>query len=256
MPNNLRVHITAIEFCQQGLRDVVRLDVTVKNSSVHVLDYNPLYRRRQIVAAFHLILTIYDMKRILFKTILGALAVAGLSVGTLLSVKQAEAYQAAPTPSGIYITVTYSDPINVRGGPNTVYYPIVGRLFPGDILPALGVSRGREWVQIAYPSAPGGVGWVYAIYVNVSGGELLVVEVPSTPTPLVTATLDATLAAAFNFQPTPSRMPTFTPPPPLTVPQFTEASTPGQALVAPGIFVVSLVLLGAIGLLVSVVLRK
>lgn len=256
MPNNLRVHITAIEFCQQGLRDVVRLDVTVKNSSVHVLDYNPLYRRRQIVAAFHLILTIYDMKRILFKTILGALAVAGLSVGTLLSVKQAEAYQAAPTPSGIYITVTYSDPINVRGGPNTVNYPIVGRLFPGDILPALGVSPGREWVQVAYPAAPGEVGWVYAIYVSVSGGELLVVEIPSTPTPLVTATLDATLAAAFNFQPTPSRMPTFTAPPPLTVPQFTEASTPRQALVAPGIFVVSLVLLGAIGLLVSVVLRK
>ena len=196
------------------------------------------------------------MKRIWFKTILGALAVAGLSVGTLFSVKQAEAYQAASTPSGVYITVTYSDPINVRGGPNTAYYPIVGRLFPGDILPALGVSPGREWVQVAYPEAPGGVGWVYAIYVKVSGGELLVVEAPSTPTPPVTATLDLTLAAAFNFQPTPSRMPTFTAPPPLTVPQFTEASTPRQALVTPGIFVVSLVLLGAMGLLVSVVLRK
>jgi hypothetical protein len=152
--------------------------------------------------------------------------------------------------------VTYSDPINVRGGPSTVYYPIVGRLFPGDILQALGVSPGREWVQVAYPEAPGGVGWVYAIYVSVTGGELLVVEVPSTPTPLVTATIDATLAAAFNFQPTPSRLPTFTPPPPLTIPQFTETSAPRRALVAPGIFVVSLVFLGAIGLIVSVVLRK
>jgi uncharacterized protein YraI len=200
--------------------------------------------------------TIYAMKRIWFKTILGALVVAGLSVGTLISVKQAEAYQVAPTPSGIYITVTYSDPINVRGGPSTVHYPIVGRLFPGDILPALGVSPGREWVQVAYPSAPGGVAWVYAIYVNVSGGELLVVEAPSTPTPLVTTTIDATLAAAFNIQPTSSRMPTFTPPPPLTVPQFTEVSTPREALVAPGVFVVSLVLLGVTGLLVSIVLRK
>jgi uncharacterized protein YraI len=196
------------------------------------------------------------MKRIWFKTILGALVVAGLSMGTLFSVKQAEAYQDASTPSGIYITVTYSDPINVRGGPSTVYYPIVGRLFPGDILQALGVSPGREWVQVAYPEAPGGVGWVYAIYVSVTGGELLVVEVPSTPTPLVTATIDATLAAAFNFQPTPSRLPTFTPPPPLTIPQFTETSAPRRALVAPGIFVVSLVFLGAIGLIVSVVLRK
>jgi hypothetical protein len=51
-------------------------------------------------------------------------------------------------------------------------------------------------------------------------------------------------------------MPTFTPPPPLVVPQFTEMSTSRQTLVAPGIFVVSLVLLGAIGLLVSTILRK
>jgi len=196
------------------------------------------------------------MKRIWFKTILGVLAVAGLGVGMLLSVKQAEAYQDASTPVGVYITVTYSDPINVRGGPSTIQYPIVGRLFPGDIAPALGVSRGREWVQIAYPSAPGGVGWVYAIYVNVAGGELQVVEVPSTPTPLVTATIDATLAAAFNIQPTTSRMPTFTPPPPLTIPQFTEVSAPRKTLVAPGIFVVSLVVIGLIGLLVSAVLRK
>ena len=187
---------------------------------------------------------------------LGVFAVAGLGVGILFEVKQAEAYQDAPTPSGIYVTVTYTDPINVRGGPSTVYYPIVGRLFPGDVLPALGVSPGREWVQVAYPQAPGGVGWVYAIYVSVSGGEPLVVEAPSTPTPPVTATIDATLAAAFNFQPTPTHLPTFTPPPPLTVPQFSEIDTPRQTMVAPGIFVISLVLLGVIGLLVSVVLRK
>jgi uncharacterized protein YraI len=196
------------------------------------------------------------MKRIWFKTILGALAVAGLGVGTLFSVNQAVAYQDPSTPSGVYITVTYSDPINVRGGPSTVRYPVVGRLSPGDRLPALGVSRGHEWVQVAYPQAPGGVGWVYAIYVTVAGGELLVVEAPSTQTPLVTATIDATLAAVFNIQPTASRIPTFTPPPPLTVPQFTEVSTPREAMVAPGIFVVGLLILGASGLLVSIVLRK
>jgi len=196
------------------------------------------------------------MKRFWFKTILGILVVAGLSGGTLFSVKQAEAYQDAPTPSGTYITVTYSDPINVRGGPSTVHYPVVGRLAPGEVLPALGVSPGREWVQIAYPAAPGGVGWVYAIYVTVTGGELLVVEAPSTPTPPVTATIDATLAAAFNFQPTASRLPTFTPPPPLTIPQFTEVATPRRTMVAPGIFVVSLILQGAIGIVVSFALRK
>jgi len=196
------------------------------------------------------------MKQFWFKTILGVCVVTGLGVGTLFSAKQAEAYQVASTPVGIYATVTYADPINVRGGPSTVHYPIVGRLNPGDIVQALGVSPAREWVEVAFPQAPGGVGWVYAIYVSVSGGEPLVVEAPSTPTPPVTATIDATLAAAFNFQPTPSRIPTFTPPPPMTVPQFSEVETPRQSMVAPGIFVVSLLLLGAIGLIVSVVLRK
>lgn len=197
-------------------------------------------------------MNIYEMKRIWFKSFLGALLIVVPVVGMLFSAEQARAYQ---DPS-IYITVTYSDPINVRGGPNTVHYPIVGRLSPGDTAIALGTSPGREWVQIVYPGAPGGVGWVYAIYVTVTGGELLVVEAPSTPTPQVTSTIDPTLAAAFNFQPTATRLPTFTPPPPLTVPKFTEVSPPQRSMVAPGIFVTSLVLLGTIGLIVSVVLRK
>lgn len=195
---------------------------------------------------------VYEKKRIWFKSLLGMLLATGLGVGLVASVGQAEAYQ---DPS-VYITVTYSEPINVRGGPSTVYFPIVGRLSPGETAPALGTSPGREWVQIAYPSAPGGVGWVYAIYVTVTGGELLVVEVPSTPTSGVIATIDPTLAAAFNFQPTATRLPTFTPPPPLVVPQFTEASVPRRAGVAPGIFVISLIGLGAIGLIASFVLRK
>jgi len=197
------------------------------------------------------------MNQFWFKTILGALVVAGLGGGTLFSVRQARAFQDPSTPiSGAYITVIYSDPINVRGGPSTVYYPVVGRLSPGDTAPALGVSPGREWVQIAYSAAPGGVGWVYAIYVSVSGGEPLVVEAPSTSTPAVAATIDATLAAAFDFQPPPSRMPTFTPPPPLTVPQFTEVVATNRRLVAPGYFVISLILIGAASLVVSFILRK
>jgi uncharacterized protein YraI len=197
-------------------------------------------------------MNIYEMKRIWFGLLLGAVLVAGLVLGMFYSVKQARAYQDPST----YITVTYSDPINVRGGPSTVYYPIVGRLAPGETAVALGTSPGREWIQIAYPGAPGGVGWVYAIYVTVTGGELLVVESPSTPTPEVASTIDPTLAAAFNFQPTSTRLPTFTPPPPLTVPQFTEVSTPRRSMVAPGIFVTGLILLGTIGLIASVILQK
>ncbi len=202
-------------------------------------------------------MNIYAVKRFWFKIFLGVLTVSGLGLGTFLAANQVEAYQDPPTPPGVYATVIYTEPINVRGGPSTVHYPdIIGRLNPGDIVPALGVTSGREWVQIAYPDAPGGVGWVYAIYVSISGGELLVVETPSTPTPPVTATIDATLVAAFNVQPTASRIPTFTPPPPLTVPHYTDTSPARPRGVPPGYFVISLVFIGALGLLVSFALRK
>lgn len=191
------------------------------------------------------------MKRIWFKTLLGVIALMGLGAGMLFSVRQAEAYQ---DPS-VFITVTYDEPINVRGGPNTIDYPIVGRMSPGDTAPALGVSPGREWVQISFPSAPGGVGWVYAIYVSVTG-ELRVVEAPATATPVMTTTIDPTLAAQFIFHPTVTRMPTFTPPPPLTVPQFTETEAPRREGIAPGIYVAGLVAIGVLGLAVSIILRK
>ncbi|MCC7189828.1 MAG: SH3 domain-containing protein [Anaerolineales bacterium] len=142
--------------------------------------------------------------------------------------------------------------MNVRSGPGT-FYDIIGQLFPNDVRPALGISPGREWIQISYD---GGVGWVYASYVSVSGGELQVIEAPPTPTPLVTATIDPRFAAAFNLQPTETRMPTFTPPPPLTIPQFTETIAPRANGVPPGYFVVILGLLGLVGLLASYLSRQ
>ena len=189
-----------------------------------------------------------------FKFLLGFLTVAGLGLGIFLSPKQAEAYQEASTPTGIVITVTYTDPMNVRNGPGT-FYDIIGQIFPGDVLPALGISPGREWIQVSFSGAQDGIGWVYSSYVSVSGGELQVVEPPPTPSPLITATIDPTLAAAFNIQPTPTRMPTFTPPPPLTVPQFEEGA-PRPSRINSGIFITVLGLIGAVGLLVSFVLRR
>ncbi|MBN2118092.1 MAG: SH3 domain-containing protein [Anaerolineales bacterium] len=191
------------------------------------------------------------MRQFWFKTLLGGLTVAGLGLAVFLSPKQAGAYQDGPTPTGILVTVTYSDPINVRGGPSTIYYPIVGQLAPGDVVPALGISPGRDWIQVSFS---GGTGWVYASFVSVSGGELLVVEPPPTPV-LPTATTDPTLAAAFNIQPTQTRIPTFTPPPPLEIPHFTEESTGGSSG-ATGVFILVLGLLGGMGLLLSYVLRK
>jgi uncharacterized protein YraI len=198
---------------------------------------------------------IYALQLVWFKSLLGLLTITGLALAALYIPDPAQAYQGAATPSGVFITVTYTDPINVRSGPSTVNYPIIGQLASGAVAPALGVSPAREWVQIAYPDSPDGTGWVYASFVSVSGGELPLVESPPTPTPLVTNTIDPTLAAQFAVQPTQTRMPTFTPPPPLSVPQFEDESSPGSSRVF-GIFIVSLGLIGGAGLLVSFLWRK
>lgn len=53
--DHLRVHIPAVELRHQGMGNIVRVDVSVKDSSVHVFDYNPLYERRRYAAVFHLL---------------------------------------------------------------------------------------------------------------------------------------------------------------------------------------------------------
>jgi len=199
------------------------------------------------------------MKRFWFKFSLGLLLASILGAMMFLLPNQAAAYQDASTPvgTGAFVTVTYTENINVRSGPSTVYYPVpIGQLKPGDVVPALGVSEGHEWVQISFPSGPNGVGWIYAEYVSVSGGELRVVEPPPTPTPLATNTIDPTLAAAFSFQPTATRMPTFTPPAPLEIPKFNDAATSRPSGIPSGLLVISLALIGALGLAVSFVLHR
>jgi len=199
---------------------------------------------------------IYDMNRIWLK--LSNMILWGIAVSLVLffSVNQVGAYSEALIQSGVTATVSYIEPINVRGGPSTVYYPIVGRVFPGDVFQALGVSPGREWVQIAYPEAPGGVGWLYAIYVNVEGGELGVVESPPTATPIATETINPTFAAAFIFQPTETRMPTFTPPPALEIPQFNDEVAARPSGIASGWLVFTFVILGAVVYLAALFFSK
>jgi uncharacterized protein YraI len=195
---------------------------------------------------------VYVMKRIWFEFLVGF----AVSVLALFAPGQVLARGEAQVQSGVTVTVIYTEPINVRGGPSTVYYPIVGRVSPGDVLPALGVSPGREWVQVAYPDAPGGVGWLYATYVTVSGGELTVVEPPPTQTPIATATINPTFAAAFFFQPTATRMPTFTPPPPLTVPQFADDTASRPAGLSTGTIVVSLFVIALLVFVFAFVLNR
>jgi Bacterial SH3 domain len=120
------------------------------------------------------------MRQFWFKTLVGAILLTALGAGVFTSPQTVTAYQDQPTPTGIFVTVTYSDPINVRSGPSTQLYPVVGQLNPGDVVPARGISPGREWILVDYP---GGAGWVYASFVSISGGELLILEPPPTPTP-------------------------------------------------------------------------
>jgi uncharacterized protein YraI len=153
-----------------------------------------------------------------------------------------------------YITQTYSEAINVRTGPSTVDYPTVGKLPVGATAPALATSPHHEWIEIEFPGGPGGVGWIYAANVTLTG-TLQVVEPPPTQTPVATATIDPTLAAAFSIQPTATRLPTFTPAPPLVIPTYQDPvhSETGFPI---GGAIIAIVLIGVLVLVVSFFVRR
>ncbi len=154
------------------------------------------------------------------------------------------------TLSGPIITVTNPEQINVRAGPSSVYYEAVGVLLTGETAPALGRSPGGDWIQIAYPGVPGGVGWVYAPLVSLSPGFLPIVEPPPTATPRTTPTLDPTLIAAFEIPITPTRLPTYTLPPALQIPTF-EAGSGTRYGVPVGIVILGLLIIGIFGGVIS-----
>ena len=162
------------------------------------------------------------------------------------------------TPAGPTIIVTSGEGyIRVRGGPSTFFYDPIGVLFDGQIAPALGRSPGGDWIQIVYPGVPGGIGWVYAPLVTLSpGATLRIVEPPPTATPLATPTIDPTLAAAFIVPLTPTRLPTFTPAPPLVVPTFTdEAAGGGGGRIPMGLVIFILAFIGLLGAAISFLRR-
>ncbi|HSL28055.1 MAG TPA: SH3 domain-containing protein [Anaerolineales bacterium] len=158
------------------------------------------------------------------------------------------------TPLGPIITVDQSIPvIHVHAGPSSFDYPSIGVLLANETAPAIGRARDREdWIQISYPGVPGSTGWVYALYVKLSpGARLQLVDIPATPTPFATPTINPTLEAAFIGQQTPTRLPTFTPPPPLEQPIFNEQSSTPAAGVPTGLLIVSLALFGFFGAVIS-----
>jgi uncharacterized protein YraI len=255
VPDNLRKKISFVKLGYQGTGYVVRFDISIQNSSFHILDYNPFINGGD-GSSYFMYIDMYDMNRLWFKLLITVFLGFVVSLTLFFKVSQVAAFGGAQAQSGVFATVTYTEPINVRGGPSTVYYPIVGRVFPGDVFPALGVSPGHEWVKIAFPDAPGGEGWLYAIYVSIEGGELQIAEPPPTAMPLATATINPTFAAAFIFQPTSTRMPTFTPPPALEIPQFNDEVVSRPSGIPTGWLVASLLLIGILGYLITLVLTR
>jgi hypothetical protein len=179
-----------------------------------------------------------------------------LSVLILAGFPQAGSF--AKQTEGAFITVTYIEPINVRSGPSSYDYPVIGTLPVGGTAPALGRSPKGEWIQIRFPSGPRGIGWVYAANVSLtSSGFLPVVEPPPTPTPDRIDTINPTYAAALQAVPTNTRKPTFTAPPPLQVPTYSV--NPGGntgGWLRNGWIIVGLGAAGLLGLLISMLRRR
>jgi hypothetical protein len=153
------------------------------------------------------------------------------------------------TPSGVMATVRMDQQEipNVRSGPGR-FYPKIGVLLPGQQVPVKGKSAGGDWILVVYPGVTGGEGWVYSPYVQLTPGEIPIIEPPPSPTPLVTQTINATLAAQFVITPIPTRMDTFTPAPPIAIPTFVDES----ANLIPGGIPIGLVILVIAGLGITV----
>jgi uncharacterized protein YraI len=196
---------------------------------------------------------------------LSLLAASGIGIILGLGLlRQAQAGELAQIPTVAIPTVTSSpvgamaivtreyDQINVRSGPDAVVYPLIGILIAGQQVPALGRTEGGLWIKIAYPGGPGGVGWVYAPNVELVG-SVPIVEPPPTPTPRVTPTVDPTLAAQFIKEVPPTRLPTFTPPPPLAAPTLpSEQAVTVTSRLPMGFVIIGLGVVGLFGMLISI----
>ena len=194
-------------------------------------------------------------------TFVVGLALAGLF---LWQISQAQAGISRQLPTGSVATVT-GTPVtgyvlildneqgfaNVRSGPGTLGYEIVGVLVSGQQVPAVGRTTVGEWIQIAYPGVPGGVAWIYKDLVDVQG-NLPIVESPPTMTPRTTPTVDPTLAAQFLVEVQPTRLPTYTAPPPLAIPTFVDSSPLANPTRLPvGMIIIGMAVVGIFGMLIS-----
>lgn len=161
------------------------------------------------------------------------------------------------TPNGPMVSVDPSlQQIDVYAGPSSFNYPAIGVLLTGVNIPALGRARDdANWIMIRYEGVPGSIGWVYALYVSLTGGAggsaiLPLIDSPSTPTPASTPTINPTLAAAFIAPQAATRLATYTPPAPLVIPTFT-GQTQRPSRIPVGLLIFGFLFIGALGVVIS-----
>lgn len=174
------------------------------------------------------------------------------SITRLSSVRAQQSTGSVPTvtgtPKGPIASLKIGlseDHANIRSGPSTLY-DAIGIVYVGTSIPVLGKSIGGDWLLVEYPGVPGGTGWVWALYMDVTPGEIPVVAMPPSPQPKVTFTIDPTMASQFITTPLSTRLPTFTPPPALVLPTYETSETQIFAGVPIGFIILILLGLGII----------
>jgi hypothetical protein len=195
------------------------------------------------------------IKKIRWYALLITLVIVLFLSYTLPGTKNVQAQQ--PTGSIPTVTGTPSGPmaslragltedfVKVRSGPSTLY-PEVGMLLLGSSVPVKGKSPGGDWLLIAYPGVQGGTGWVWALYMDITPGEIPIAEVPPPPQPKTTVTIDPTMAAQFITTPLATKLPTFTPPAPLVIPTFSTSTSQAFVGIPVGLIIIALLGLGGV----------
>ncbi len=160
------------------------------------------------------------------------------------------------TPSGPMVSVDPSlEQIDVYAGPSSYNYPAIGVLLTGIKVPALGRSRTDDrWIMIRYEGVPGSIGWVYGLYVSLTGvtGNLALplIDAPPTPTPATTPQINPTLAARFVPSVAATRLATFTAPAPLVIPTFAN-QTRSSSRIPIGLLIFAFAAVGVLGTIIS-----
>ena len=200
-----------------------------------------------------------SLRKSAFLLLLGLMALS-----RVLSIPQSSAIAQQPTGSIPTVTGTPSGPmvfvdpslglIDVYAGPSSTNYPAIGLLMTGLGAPALGRAQGDDnWIMIHYDGVPGSVGWVYALYVSLTGSgglELPRISIPPTPTPVSTPTINPTLAAAYIPTENATRLPTFTPGAPVGIPTFVD-QTQHPSRIPVGLLIFGFAVIGVLGTMIS-----